>query len=107
MTQFDLFFVNIGDQLVSSRPIEWVGETPTRFVTTCPHCSQLVDFVVSQLVDLGGEHKHIKCVSCGVGTASSPEPTPEPPATAGTVLPFNPFTDPIADKSIDTTNFKT
>jgi len=61
MNPYDLIDVVVGGEKVQARPTAWSGElenlTPIRYQTTCPKCSQLVEFqatVASQ----------VRCLTC-------------------------------------------
>jgi endogenous inhibitor of DNA gyrase (YacG/DUF329 family) len=72
-TPWDLVKVNIGGIMIDARPIKWDGNPidnegrmatgimvrPLLYMTTCPHCGQLIEFKAN--------HKTAKCPSCGKG----------------------------------------
>ncbi len=70
-TPFDLITVTLGSEEIRARPVDWEydengnpGE-PTKCETTCPQCSQLMQFEVSELV--APPYNFVVCENCGAG----------------------------------------
>lgn len=147
MGTFDLIIVKIKNESIQGRPFEWdrtpadsagndeagVPITPTRYMTTCPFCAQLIKFRPEELYD----DNNIKCPSCDAHTPPvnhNPEgiemitaqtvidskTVVEQPAvtiaeemanapTPKVAIPIEdvdyPFVDPILNKSVDTSNY--
>jgi hypothetical protein len=125
---FDLITIIIKEESVQARPIEWEkvpidsfgrdssGDPakPSKYMTTCPHCAQLIKFSPADLYD-GVDLKCPECKSCT--PASMPQvqtieqemaAPPEiilhlkaPASIEGT----GPFVDPIAEGRISTDNY--
>lgn len=126
MNSFDLITVQIKDETIQARPIEWDREladgkgndkdgvpiTPTRFMTTCPYCSQLIKFRHSDIYD----GSNIKCPECSVHNAPQNaecltiEMEMAHPPDIKVAVPVGevevyPFIDPVAGNLIDTDNY--
>lgn len=81
MSTYDLIDVRIGSEIIQARPVEW-SKVPidvldqdsqpmaTSYVTTCPHCSQLIKFAPSDITVINGVN-NIKCTTCTVKNVAS------------------------------------
>ncbi len=52
--------------MVQCRPYEFEGDKATKYMTTCPHCSQLIQFDAAEAKNLNGL-KFVMCRECGAG----------------------------------------
>ena len=134
---FDLITVVIKREPVQARPIEWqeapvdsLGNDqsgapvkPTKYMTTCPHCAQLIKFGPSDLYD----GVDLKCPECKAHTPpkvqlNTPVAAVLPvaqtieqemaaaPAMPKVAVPVEdtdpyPFVDPVAEGRISTDNY--
>ena len=118
---WDLIWVSINGENVQARPIEWDGKPvdavgndeygnpvkPIVYMTTCPKCSQLVRFHISDI----GDNRNVVCPTC----AGIPMPyydyddddddVQKEPNEVHEPTPINPFIDPITAKIINTDNY--
>lgn len=78
MGTFDMLEVVIGGETMQARPVAWAEEVPIKFQTTCPKCSQLIEFDGHDFV----------CASCG--TPGAVKTTP-PEKTAVVPLQITPL----------------
>lgn len=141
---FDLITVVIKKEPIQARPIEWeqapvnsLGQDasgtpvkPSKYMTTCPHCAQLIKFSPNELYD----GIDLKCPSCKAHTpprgqvssqsvpavepltieqemAAAPELEVVAPVVAPKVaIPVEdadpyPFVDPVAEGRVSTDNY--
>lgn len=103
---FRLIQIIINGVEVDARPIAWnepdtdgtgrnkEGESiqAVEYITTCPHCSQGLQFHGIDIVVIGGIY-YVKCTSCGAGDMTANEDHREDPY----YIEYNeiPFIDPI------------
>jgi hypothetical protein len=66
MGTYDMLEVVIGGETMQARPVAWAEEVPIKFQTTCPKCSQLIEFDGHDFV----------CASCGTPGAVKNNPPP-------------------------------
>jgi hypothetical protein len=124
---YDLIFVRINEELVQGRPIEWdrvpvdimghdnVGELmkPTKYMTTCPYCAQLIKFGVKDMMKGDHpEHKDVACAECGAQSPSAipvedpvPPSEPEKPKPKHKAPTVDPFVDPVENQLVATDNY--
>lgn len=62
----------IGGETMQARPVAWADDVPIKFQTTCPKCSQLIEFDGHDFV----------CASCGTPGSVKSSPPPETHAVA-------------------------
>lgn len=113
-TPFDLKAVRIGKETVHARPIAWDREdadgagndsngvpmSAVRFTTTCPSCSQLVEFGTNDVfTGKDGTPNNVVCISCQAGVEHTPD---KQVAIVKIVEAKSPFADPIAENSMST-----
>ena len=98
---FDLITVIIKDEPVQARPIEWEqvptnhlghDETgtpvkPSKYMTTCPYCAQLIKFSPNELYD-GAD---LKCPACKAHTP----PRVQTSISMQVVVPAAPVVEPL------------
>ena len=119
-TAYGLLNIIIKGQTVAARPIEWdkpdhtghgqgrdgVELNPTKYVTTCPHCSQLLMFSPTELYISNNMPLNLMCTECGVGGPKSQNQTsPDMSMTAPDNEPIVVFRDPIAEGLLSTDNY--
>jgi hypothetical protein len=97
MNIFDLLDIIVKDHKTTARPVEWVESSgaPTKYVTTCPYCSQLLMFSPSDLYECNNSQSNVMCTECGIGAPKILECNMQLPT----------FVDPIADKLLSTDNY--
>jgi hypothetical protein len=123
MSCYDLIYVRVGSEVLQARPIAWDREVwdgegndregnpveAIEFVTTCPHCANLIQFKkdeiyytseadvsISDRWAVGGAPTDVGCVTCGVGNPKLEvnDSVEEEPKIA---VVRTSFKDPIAD----------
>jgi transcription elongation factor Elf1 len=115
-TPFDLKPVFVDGIKVEARPTEWdrpfadsfandadgVPAIPTKFMTTCPRCAQIIVFVPRDLfLGKDGSKENIACGSCEAGVARAVD---QEAVTNKIMTSKSPFVDPIGEKLLDTSN---
>lgn len=115
-TPYSLKPVFVDGVKVEARPTEWDQPSadgfgnnkdgtpiiPSKFMTTCPRCAQMIVFAPSDLfIGKDGSHDNIACGACEAGTTRAADP--EAVKTKLTVS-QSPFVDPIEGKLLDTAN---
>lgn len=105
---FDLKEVRVGTEVLFARPFEWDREhadgngndkfgnpiLPTKFMTTCPKCSQLINFGPKDIFFSTKGLESIACPGCMAGAEQAP--------VAAVVVEKmkvdkSPFVDPLAE----------
>ena len=115
-TPFDLKPVFVDGIKVEARPIEWneaaadgVGNNaegnptvPTKYMTTCPECSQVIVFATSSLFKgKDGSTDNIACGECQAGVEAAEDQGAVEAVMATTA---SPFVDPIENKLLNIDN---
>jgi hypothetical protein len=115
-TPFDLKPVFVDGVKVEARPTEWDKPfsdkegndddgnptKPTKFMTTCPECAQIIVFAPADLfVGKDGSVDNIACSACEAGTTRAPD---KAALVAKMTVAQSPFVDPIEGKLLDTSN---
>ena len=115
-TPYDLKPVYVGGVKVEARPIEWDQPSadgfgnndagtpiiPSKFMTTCPNCAQMVTFAPSDLfVGQDGSMDNIACGECKAGTEKAVDKVA---IETKLTVSQSPFVDPIEAKLLDTAN---
>lgn len=118
---FDLLEVKIKNQTIHGRPIEWdrefadaagndaAGEpsVPSRYMTTCPFCSQLIKFRPEEIYD----GNNLRCSSCDAHTPpidKNPEGVQMPAIVdemQDAMDPVGAFIDPVEAGLVNTSNY--
>lgn len=79
MSIYDLLEINVGQETLQARPIEWSGEIvdgygndsdgelvkAIKWMTTCPECADLIEFE-SKSIFVIDDDKHVICQSCNM-----------------------------------------
>lgn len=118
-TPYSLKPVSVDGTKVDARPIEWDQPSadgfgnnkdgtpiiPSKFMTTCPQCAQIIVFAPSDLfVGRDGSTDNIACGACKAGTDNAADKVV---VEAKLTVSQSPFVDPIEEELLDVANVDT